>query len=222
MSALANLISIAAGERPRGGLTQTCRLQAYGAEVYGEEQIVMAFRAVPFASKPSRQIVQTPDHLAIIETDRALVADISGEVITRIWRLDEGAPLEREASVSLPFDPDLNQARGDLNWCASDHPHADAAVLELLAKAGAEMARSPGDTANGTHRTRTFLIRAFSEGQAGVGLFAVHRMSGDRVRVPGWSYALIHVAPDAAEPALVRDASGDLAAEQTPWRVCLV
>lgn len=221
MTALANLITLAAGERPRGGLAQTCRLQAFGVELYGEEQIVSSFRASPFAPTSSARIVQGGDHLAIIEKDKALVADASGDVVTRVWRMDKGAPLQSEPSVSVPFDPDLSQARGDLNWCASDHPHSDPGILGRLAEAGIELARATEGAENEPYRTRTFLIRAFSEGEEGVGLFAVHRMSG-AVRIPGWSHALVHISAGASGFSLVRDSSGDAAAAQTPWRVCLV
>jgi hypothetical protein len=221
MSALANLIALAAGERPRGGLTQACRLEAFGAEHHGEEQIVSVFRAAPFVVADSARIVQAEGHLAILEKDKALVADVAGDVVVRVWRLDAGAPRAREQSVSVPFDPDLNQARGDLNWCASDHPAADPVILERLAEAGVALARAAEGSADEPYRIRTFLIRAFSEGEEGVGLFAVHRVSGG-VRIQGWSYALVHLATSAPGFTLVRDRSGEAAAAQTPWRVHLV
>jgi hypothetical protein len=221
MTALASLTALAAGERPNGGLTQACRLQAFGVEHHGEEQIVSNFRAAPFVPTGSAHIVQTENHLAIVETDRALVADVMGGVMNRIWRLDDGDPSVQEQSVSVPFDPDLNQARGDLAWSASDHPDADPKILARLAEAGVQLARQAQGFGVEPYRSRTFLIRAFSEGAAGVGLFAVHRMTGP-VRTPGWSHLLVHVAASAPGFSLVRDSSGDAAAAQTPWRVCLV
>ena len=211
MSAVETLRMLAAGERPITGLLHTARLEAFGVEVYGEEAIVESFRRAPFVLSDTATTVCAPGHIAIFDGDTALVADLAGESVARLWRLGNGDPVEAERGVSVIFDPDLMQARGDVFVAATDHPELAAEALECVVLAGRAIARDDP----GAYRTRAFAVRAFGSADDGVALFAVHRLVGETVRAAGFAMAAVRWTPQGL--LVVCDQSGEEAVVERPW-----
>ena len=211
MSAVETLRMLARGERPANGLLHTARLEALGIEAYGEEAIVESFRRAPFDLSDSAAVIAAPGHVAMFDGDTALVADLYGDNIARIWHLYDGDPVEGEPGISVVFDPDLAQARGDVFMAASDHPAlaADAAANVLLA--GRAIARDELHA----YRTRAFAIRAFGTAAHGAALFAVHRLTGAAERTAGFAMAAARWTPDGLQ--IVCDEAGEASVAERLW-----
>lgn len=188
MTLLPHLTALARGERPADDrLLGNCRMEWGGGEAYGEEAILESFRASPFAPGAHATLVETPMAAAWIGETSALIADLYDGRIGRLWRLGEGAAPEPEPAVAVAFDPDLQQARGELLWRAEDHPELARDMAAEVATAAAALAR---DTRTPMHRARVFVLRAFSAGATSAVLFAVHRLTGGAVRTSGFGHAV--------------------------------
>lgn len=221
MNALEALKAIAAGERVADALLPPCRLEGMGVEAYGEEAIVHQFRQAPLGGWDDAQTVRSPGHAALFGDGAALVADLYGERILRIWRMSAGDPGEAEPAIGVAFDTDLFQSRRDIAMRAEDHPDFDARGLDAVAHIGRSIAHDWSAGGQPDWRTRPFLLRAFSQGDAGAALFAVHRLGPDTVRSAGFAFAAARFAiRDEADATvhLVRDRAGEAAVEQRPWR----
>lgn len=198
MNAFDTLTGLARGERPlTDSLIGTCRLEGLGGEAYAEEAIVESFRNAPIAFDAADDRIATPMHAALFHTapngdTTALIADLYDGHVGRIWRLGPGQPIAAERAVSVPFDPDLHQQRGDVQFSADEHPdlHPDAAAhVVATAKALArDWSESEGAPA---HRTRCFVVRAFSDGDRGVALLAVYRFGGGTRRSIDFTHSAI-------------------------------
>ncbi len=211
MSAAETLRTLAAGKRPTSGLLHTARLEAFGAEVYGEEAIVESFRYAPFELSNAAIAVEASGHVAIFDGDTALIADLSGENIARIWRLGAGAAVSGEPGVSVAFDPDLAQARGAVFVAATDHPVLAAEALEWVERTGrAVVCDDPNP-----YRARAFALRAFGTMEQGAALFAVYRLVGEPKRSSGFSLAAAHWS--SGDFQIVRDAAGESAVIERAW-----
>jgi hypothetical protein len=220
MSALVGLLSVARGERPDGQVLPPCRLEGFGSEFFGEEAIVGAFRATPFSGAEDLTAIIAGRHLAIFAGDEALVADVYGDNVGRIWRLGPGEAQESEPNVGVPFDADLMQSRGDLAFRAEDHPALSATWLPQIERMGRLLSRD-WDTADDTapYRARSFLVRAFSDEKRSVGLFALHTMGGGATRTIGFTYVAGLVEhEDPANSIIIRDVAGSAARETMVWR----
>jgi hypothetical protein len=219
MSALDTLRTVARGERPAGGaLLQNCRLEAFGAHFYGEEAILEAFRAQPSAVATQVDAVACSGHIALFDGELALLADVYGDNVARIWRIGPGSPVSPEPALAVPFDPDLAQARGDLHLRPEDHPHLPPGAAEAL-RAWARTKLS-GELGRSGLRTRLFLLRAFAEGGKAAALFAVHRLGAGPVRQPSFGYAAARFRLGEAgltDARWIGDAAGSEAAEAGPW-----
>jgi hypothetical protein len=216
MSAIDTLRTILSGERPDGGVLQTCRLELDGAEAYGEEAILERLRVAPFAMGRNADWIAGERHVASAEGDCAVFADIYGDEVARIWCLRPGEPARPEPAVAVAFDPDLSQTRGDVSGQQSDHPDLQPGAFPHLIEAGRRLAY---DSETPGYRARAFLIRAFSAGNRHVGLFAVHRLGPGPERAAGFSSAIAVLRTDG--PALlsahmVRDRAGEAAAALSP------
>ena len=141
MSTLEVIRSVARGERPNGELLPPCRLEASGAEFYGEEAIIQRFRISPFKISDRATVVHGQRHLAVFENDTALIADLFDGKASRLWRLGPGPAAAAEPALDVPFDADLNQARGDVAMRAEDHPDISAEVFSCLEQIGRRLAR---------------------------------------------------------------------------------
>lgn len=222
MSALMALSRIAAGERPHGELLPPCRLEAFGVEAYGEEAIVQSFRSAPLEISASAEVIVAEGHIALFEGEHALVADLHGEDIARIWRLGPGKPAIGEPAIGVPFDPDLWQSRREVALRREDHPALSedgAAAVEAI---GRDLARKwqagggPGD-----YRVRPFLLRAFSADERGAALFAVYRLGPLAQRSAGFSLAAASFQVAGGKLSgyiVIRDQAGETAVHEALWR----
>ncbi len=216
MSALDTLRMLAAGGRPESGLLHTLRLEAFGIEVYGEEAVLESFQGDAFELDDNATVVEAPGHIAIFDSDTALVADLHGTNIARLWRLGGGEHLDAERAISVVFDPDLAQARGDVFFATSDHPQLSVDAADRVRLAGRTIARADHlEDDHNTYRTRAFVIRAFGSAVEGVALCAVYRLTGDPVRESGFAMAAAHWT--SAGLHIVRDRAGEAAASIRPW-----
>ena len=209
MSAVETLRMLAAGERPATGLLHTARLEAFGVEVYGEEAIVESFSRAPLVLSDAATVVETPGHLAIFDSETALVADLYGGNIARIWLLGDGEARDGEAGISVVFDPDLAQARGDVFLAASDHPALATEAVERAIAAGRAITR------DNSYRARAFAIRAFGTAAEGAALFAVYRLTGEPARTSGFAMAAVCWTHDSLQ--IVRDLAGEAAISRRRW-----
>lgn len=222
MSAKAALLALAAGQRPAGALLPPVRLHAGGAEYFGEEAVVHAFRGAPIAFSSAAEIVEANGHIAIFEGENALVASLYGDLIARLWRLGPGAPGELEPALGVPFDTDMRQSRVDVAFRAEDHPALTANAAAAVESIGRDIAHgwSEGHGA-GAYRTRPFVIRAFSNGDCGAALFALFQLGSDAVRSAGFTFAAARfnfADSDVTEYQIVRDLAGEAAVAAATWR----
>lgn len=184
MTLLNAMAAVANGQVPTQ-LLHACRLEVAGYDAFGVEAISDAFRQDPMPLVDA--IVAEHDrHFAAITGDQALFADLYDGNIGRLWRAGRAAPHPPEPFVLVPFDPDLRQARGDIEFAASDHPGLDAAAEARVREAGlAILAHDPA-----AWRSRAFCMRAFGTADGGAALFAVNRMTAGPVRATGFGHAV--------------------------------
>ncbi|MFN3817584.1 hypothetical protein [Blastomonas sp.] len=213
MSTETNLRALASGGAFAGDfLLQTCRASAFGTELYGIDAITQAFRSFPIATEP--RYVETAGHAALLWDDRALVADLAGGHVARLWRLGDDPVLPREPELSVPFDVDLAQAGAGVAFAASDHPRLDAAHAGILLEAGQTVSRScrASDGMAPLH-ARPICLRAFSAGNTVIALFAVHVRAAIHA---GFVNAV--TASDAGGLTIIPDASGQSALAKAAWQ----
>ncbi len=210
MTLFETLTRLRAGERPASGLLHSCRLHAFGSEAYGEEAVVERFRTMPYDENNEQFSVSTPRHAALFAGAVAIVADLAGDNLARVWRLGPGAPVLPEAGISVTFDPDLSQARGDSFLCVSDHPELADNVAARVVAIGRDLVRSDPSV-----RARAFAIRAFGSAQKGAALFAMHHLSSNAIRAAGFFH--IAVRWENNDLVTVRDTAGEAAVAATPW-----
>ena len=219
MSATEALRAVAGGERPaNGALLQNCRMEAFGADFYGEEAILEACRAQP-CELAATDALTCPTQVALFDGDLALFADVYGDNLGRIWRVGKGRRVEPEPALAVPFDPDLSQARGDVQLRAEDHAFLPGVAAELLrAWVRVELG---GIADEGGLRTRAFLLRAFADGDEGAALFAVHHLGPGPVRTAHLHYVAARFRlgeDDLSGARLIVDMAGLAAAREAPWR----
>ncbi len=189
MSARDTLIRLAQGQRPGDRLLGACRLQWAGAEAFGEEAVLELFRAAPL-DLAEAQAVETATGAALVGEEAALVADVYDGRIGRLWRVGAGDAPEAEPFVAVAFDPDLRQERGHVYLRGEDYPELPVAAHEAVLAAGHALIDVPG-----AHRARAFAVRAFGDSERTTALFAVHQLSGGRVRQAGFHHAVALIDP---------------------------
>lgn len=196
-------------------LLQTCRAAAFGTDHYGVEAIVEAFRRQPIEGEA--RFVACAGHAALLWADRALVADLAGAHVTRLWRLGPDAPVGREPAISVPFDADLSQMPATVAFAASDHPALARQDVDTILAAGAALAGEWSDAdGDPAARARPFCIRAFSADETVVALFAVHVIDGTGARHAGFVHAA--TVGNTAGMTVIRDGAGEAARRAMPWR----
>ena len=184
MSVIEAITAVTRGEVPMQ-LLGACRLEVGGFDAFGVEAIADAFRRDPVALAAAIFVEDAAQFAAIVD-DQAVFADLYDGNIGRLWRAGRAAPHAPEPFVAVPFDPDLHQARGDIELAARDHPGLSDDAAPRVRETGLEiLARDPA-----AWRSRGFCIRAFGSSARGAALFALYRMSGDRVRASGFGYAV--------------------------------
>jgi hypothetical protein len=209
MSAAARaLATLMAGERPaEEGLLHTARLEGWGSLAYGEEAVLAAVRRAP-AGESNWDVVGSANVVAMFGDDLALFADVTEGRLRRVWRLGPGPCLPRESAVFVAFDPDMNQARGDVFGDPDNPDH------EAIAVAGTMILREVGG-----FRIRAFPIRTIRSGDDLAILFAIYRLGDGPARSCGFSYAAARLRlQDGAivSSRIVRDAAGEAAVAEQP------
>ena len=184
MSVAQAMTSIALGDAPPR-LLHSCRLEVGGFDAFGVEAISDAFRRDPVPLEDA-VVVEDAVHFAAITGDQALFADLYDGHVGRLWRAGRPAPHAPEPFVAVPFDPDLTQARGDIQFAASDHPNLAPDAGPRVRDSGLAILAHD----RFAWRSRAFCIRAFGEAQHGAALYAVYRMTSERVRSSGFGYAV--------------------------------
>jgi hypothetical protein len=197
MSVLSHLRSLSLGERPGQDALLGAARCAWGAgELVGEEAILAGFVATPFAIDEETVAVETSQSAALIGDGRALVADLYGGRIGRLWRIGALEPPPAERSVDVPFDPDMRQARGDLCFREGDHPElAPEAVTPLMDAIRGLVER---ERSRGRLRVRAFTVRAFGNRDGSAALVSLFTLGNESVRTAGFSYAAVYAAPAGA------------------------
>jgi hypothetical protein len=210
MSAVDTLRALAGGQRPASGLLHTCRFDGLGQEIYGEEAILARLGLEPFNLDDDALIFEEAAHIAVLSGQRAFVADLYDGSIARLWLLGPDSRGGDEAQVSVAFDPDLAQVRGDVFFAASDHPTLapDAADRVLVAGRGIVAAASG-------QRTRAFAIRAFGDASTGAALFAIYRLHPEGHATAGFVNAVAFWR--AGQTHIVRDLGGEAMVAARAW-----
>jgi hypothetical protein len=210
------LRALAAGEAADPGLLlQTARAHAFGVPHYGREEIVQAFRRRPIVGEP--QWIEAEGHAALLWDDRALIADVAGPHVARLWRIGPDAALPREPSVGVPFDPDLAQVAGDDPFVAADHGLVSDAHGRSLSVAMHALGSNWRDIEGvPAARVRSFCLRAFGSGASALGLLAVHLLEHGSARAAG--YVHVAIAVGAAGSRLIRDGADEELLGTAPWR----
>lgn len=210
MTALEALRALAKGERPARGLLHSCRFEGLGHEVYGEEAIVARMRMAPFAIDDDALIIADAAQIAVLTGQHALFADLIDGHIVRLWLLGPDGFNGEEPEISVAFDPDLAQARGDVFFAASDHPAlADDAADRVLTAARKTIADTDAP------RSRAFVIRAFGDADGGAALFAVYRLRPDGDAIAGFVMTAAFWGAD--EMHVVRDLGGEAMLAARRW-----
>jgi hypothetical protein len=208
MSDVEIFLTVLRGRRPDRGLLHSCRLHAYGSEVYGEEATIARLASDDSDVPDDPVVVARSGHIALFSSGWAAVADVADGGIARIWRLGSGARMPGEARVSVAFDPDLSQAVPSLFFDPADHPALDDAGAERVALLGMGLARMSSRA-----RVRAFAIRAFGDGEEGAALFACyHRWDHG---VCGFVHHAVHW--HGADSDAVFDEPDMEVAASTPW-----
>ena len=92
MSAIDHLRAVARGEAPADdGLLGNARCGWGRSELIGEESILAAFCAEPFATDGDVLVVETAQSAALVGAQDALIADVYDGRIGRLWRVGRGA-----------------------------------------------------------------------------------------------------------------------------------
>lgn len=223
MTMIDSLRALASGSRPHDLLLPPARLMAGGAEYFGEEAIVHAFRRDPLNLSDKADVIATEGYIAIFDGETALFATLYGERIAKLWRLGPGDVGPVEPAIGVPFDTDLRQARCDVAFRAADHPALSARGAQLVEAIGRDLAhgsdaeRSPPTA----YRTRPFAIAAFDNGTRGAALFAAFTLGPDAVRTSGFTFVAAGFEITAGKDGkiqIVRDVAGEKARDQRKWR----
>ena len=181
-------LGLAAGLN-RAGLADflhTCRLRAFGGEVFGHRAALETLRQLPNDQIDVLQIVSNEANVALFAATRdndivAYICDRYAGGIGRIWRVgaDRGVTLQPQAQISVPFDPALTQLGTSLEFAASDHPGLELQAAECLTQIMVEQLAGDARLAAGTSpvRTTAFVDRAWSHQGVGAALLALHDLT---------------------------------------------
>lgn len=208
--------SLARGETVRDDLLLPgCRAAAFGMQIYGGEEILHALAEQPMSGEGDW--ISAPGHAVLASDRHALVADLSGEHIARLWRLGPDTPRAREPAVDVPFDPDMTQMTGVPALRAADHDVLAERDAPRIADVAAELAAGWRDPdGRRPSRVRPFCLRAFSSAEACVALFAVHLIEGGEARTAGFVHAGAIV--DAAGARIFKAEAEEAAMRARQWR----
>ena len=178
----------------------TCRLQAFGGEVFGHRTVLETLRQLPDDEIDVLQIVGNEANVAIFMATRdndivAYICDRYAGGIGRIWRVgpDRGVALASQAQTSVPFDPALTQLGTSLEFAASDHPGLDPQAARCLREIVAEQLAGDARLAAVTSpvRATAFVVRAWSHQSTGAALLALHDLTVARRRQSAFRFQAV-------------------------------
>lgn len=203
MSALDHLRAIGRGETPADdGLLGNARCGWGKGELVGEESILAAFCARPFADADA-VAVETTHGAALIGEDDALIADVYYGRVGRLWRVGKGVSFPHEPAIDVAFHLDMRQQRCDVLFRAEDHSELSPAGAERVLDAARAHLGQLHRT--GALRARAFVVRAFGNEDATAALLAVHTMSNEISRTAGFGYAILAAGPQDIGVRIVGD-----------------
>lgn len=202
MSALHFLRALAGGEPATPGILNACRLESGNVDAFGTEAVSDSFHRAPMSDYARAVAIEAPGHLAIFGEAEAIVADLFGDTIGRLWRVGQAEPGTPEPAVSVAFDTDLQQTRASVFVSLADHPALEPAALDRVVALGRNLVAEA--TANRrSFRARAFAARAFGNNDRGCVLFAIQGLAPNPVRVPQLSFAAGRW--DGAATQIIRD-----------------
>jgi hypothetical protein len=199
-----HLRALAEGRRPpEDGLLSNARFASAGGELLGEEAILAAFVALSPQFEPGLLSVETGRVAALIGDRQALVADLYGGRIARIWQVGAGSAPSDEPAIDVAFDPDMRQERGDLEFRAEDHPDLEPGSAGRLLSACRDLVEQ--GRREGKLRVRGFVVRAFGGAPGSAALMSLFELGNEPHRSAAFSYAVIGLGPEEGAPRVVRD-----------------
>ena len=204
MKALKTLGLLISGATVRNGILGTCRLESGNVDAFGTEAVTGAFRRAQMDNSGNCAMVAAPGHLALFNETEAVVADLFGEYVGRLWRIGQPEPGVPEPAVGVPFDTDLQQIRADVFVSASDHPALDPQAIGRVVALGRALTEDKNSD-DAAFRNRVFALRAFGDTSQGCALFAVHALAAQPVRTPRLTMAAVRWTGDSSQ--IVRDPS---------------
>lgn len=190
MSGVSHLRSLAQGQLPANdGLLGNTRCAWGGVDLLSQEAIVAAFAAQPFDLEGEVHTVETAQGAALIGAEEALYADLYDGRIGRLWRIGSVPALAPEPAIDVAFDADMRQERGDLSFCAEDHPCLDTDATERLTATARGLL--DGLRHEGHLRVRVFVVRAAGNSTASAALIALFTLSNQTSRAASFGYAAL-------------------------------
>ena len=130
---------------PDSALLQNARLEGLGASAFGEESIMASLRRAGLSLSAGTDVIESERSLAAFDGSVGLYADLYEGRIARLWCLGaRRLPRVIVPAISVPFDPDLAQARGAYAFAASDHPELAPRDVEHVAGLAGELAAAHG------------------------------------------------------------------------------
>lgn len=167
-------------------LLNSCRLEAGGGEAFGSEAVAAKLRTASLDLKDA-WFLEGGHGAAIVANDAAVVADLHGPNIGRLWVISPTWMIDAEPAVGVAFDTDLHQERANVIFDPRDHPgltddgaaRARGLASSLLSQGLAQWIRA-----------RAFIIRAFGDNERGLALLALYRLANAPIRTGGFCYAV--------------------------------
>lgn len=213
-----DLLALADGRLPATVLP-ACRLDGFGVEGFGREQIGALFARFPGAGDTVAAAGATAAAVVGAGTDAwALFADLHDDNIVRIWRLGPAVELlpPPPPAVAVAADDDLHQSRRVVHFDPAGHPGlvpGGAAAVAAAAEAAASLDVGLDEPAL---RSRAFVRRAFSDGATHVALLGLSVLANGARRQP-LAFNMLALCADSAPPRLIVDRAGLAAAQARPW-----
>ncbi|MEE4200916.1 hypothetical protein [Erythrobacter sp.] len=210
MSGLANLETLARGNRPENaGLLGTAKLSWSRVDRLSEEDILAVFARHPFDADENALKIETEMGAAIVSDRGALIADLYGGRIGRLWRIGDEREEEREPVLHVAFDTDMDQGRTtSVHFRPEDHPELPPERHEMILGLVQELVDEQRKA--GALRVRAFVVRAFGEGRGAAALVSLFSLSSTGQRSANMDYAV--VASDTHErkfAVVAKGGSGD-------------
>ncbi len=197
MSNCVQLVALARGEPVESGfLLPSLRAEGWGSEAFAPEAVTAMFRARPSQCSEWQQLADERG-AAVVGEREAVIADLVDGRCHRIWRLGPGEPATCDRAISLSFDPDLRQHRGDVIGSEEWGGNRD-----LVRLAGAAIHRT-----STAFRLRLFPIRIIGGQSARLVLFAAFVMDGEVQRHSG--FVMMVAVVEGENVRVLRDSSAE-------------